>query len=246
MKRPLRQTRRIPREARGSRERHFSSVLERHQTRSYEPERLAAPPAPSLSVHTFDQQTSNCGPVKRRYVSYVPKKLGARTGAPVALVLHGQGASAEAMMVFQLEALSITWPMKKGSSSFTVTVCPPISTIPVCPTRGAGVRNTRSSGRLWTSSSTSANRKGSHLPCCDRRWERRIPGWTIQRRRYGSECCRQRPNAYVGVAAFMPFVGFSATAPQSLAWHAAPTSAVRDSAIDPALPPHYSTKCSRR
>src|SRR5215471_9060996 len=37
----------------------------------YEPERLAGSPVPGLTVHTFGQETSSCGVVERRYVSYV-------------------------------------------------------------------------------------------------------------------------------------------------------------------------------
>src|SRR3569623_1868576 len=67
----------------------------------YDPGRLATPPEPGLSVHTFDQVVLGCGAVERRYLSYVPPRLGAPSAAPVLIVLHGQGASAEAMMSIQ-------------------------------------------------------------------------------------------------------------------------------------------------
>src|SRR5678815_3012219 len=57
----------------------------------YEPERLTGAPAPGLAVHVFEQETARCGLATRRYVSYVPRALTARTAAPVLLVLHGQG-----------------------------------------------------------------------------------------------------------------------------------------------------------
>jgi predicted esterase len=48
-----------------------------------------------LTLHTFEQPTKACGPITRRYLSYVPARLGPRTSAPVLIMLHGKGANAE-------------------------------------------------------------------------------------------------------------------------------------------------------
>ena len=53
--------------------------------------------APGLTVHTFEQQTFTCGPLTRRYLEHLPPRLEARSSAPVLLVLHDAGESAEAM-----------------------------------------------------------------------------------------------------------------------------------------------------
>jgi poly(3-hydroxybutyrate) depolymerase len=48
-----------------------------------------------LTLHTFEQETTSCGSLTRRYLSYVPKNLGAASDAPVLFALHGSGANAE-------------------------------------------------------------------------------------------------------------------------------------------------------
>lgn len=62
-----------------------------------EPARSNAPLTRELSLHTFEQPTKACGSITRRYLSYVPSRLAARTSAPVLFVLHGKGANAEFM-----------------------------------------------------------------------------------------------------------------------------------------------------
>jgi poly(3-hydroxybutyrate) depolymerase len=63
-----------------------------------------------LELHTFSQSTKSCGPLVRRYISYVPKRLQQRSDAAVIIALHGAGASAEAFRNYQtrgrFEALS--------------------------------------------------------------------------------------------------------------------------------------------
>ncbi len=48
-------------------------------------------------VHTFDMQTPSCGPLTRRYVQLSPPGLPQRASAPVMVVLHDTGQSAETM-----------------------------------------------------------------------------------------------------------------------------------------------------
>lgn len=54
-----------------------------------------------LTVATFEQTTGSCGKLTRRYLSYVPDKLGSSTNAPVLMMLHGFGANAESMVELQ-------------------------------------------------------------------------------------------------------------------------------------------------
>jgi poly(3-hydroxybutyrate) depolymerase len=65
-----------------------------------EPRFSTAPLTRELSLHTFEQVTKSCGPLVRRYLSYVPNGLGSRCSAPVLLMLHGSGANAESARTF--------------------------------------------------------------------------------------------------------------------------------------------------
>ncbi len=49
----------------------------------------------SLTVNTFEQPTSRCGTLVRRYLSYVPAELPDASDAPVLIALHGSSANAE-------------------------------------------------------------------------------------------------------------------------------------------------------
>jgi poly(3-hydroxybutyrate) depolymerase len=60
-----------------------------------DPSRSDATLTQNLSVHTFEQTTKSCGPITRRYLSYVPSRLPSRASAPVLFMLHGSGANAE-------------------------------------------------------------------------------------------------------------------------------------------------------
>jgi predicted esterase len=51
--------------------------------------------ASGLAPHTFDMETFSCGPIVRRYLELVPLGLGSKSRAPVLIVLHDAGGSAE-------------------------------------------------------------------------------------------------------------------------------------------------------
>ncbi len=70
------------------------------RTARIEPGRSSAPLGTELTVHTFEQQTKSCGPLTRRYLSYVPDTLGPRSAAPVLIMLHGSRGNAEAARTF--------------------------------------------------------------------------------------------------------------------------------------------------
>lgn len=63
-----------------------------------------------LTLHTFDQETTHCGPIRRRYLTFVPSSLGAATSAPVFIALNGTGTDAESFRSFntlgRLDALA--------------------------------------------------------------------------------------------------------------------------------------------
>lgn len=56
--------------------------------------------ATGVRLSTFEQPTKDCGPVVRRYLSYIPKSLAAKSDAPVVIVLHGLSADAESMRTY--------------------------------------------------------------------------------------------------------------------------------------------------
>jgi len=206
----------------------------------YEPERLAAPPEPGLSVHTFDQEVSRCGTVRRRYLSYVPTSLAARSTAPVLIVLHGQGASAEAMMSFQTHGTFNRLADAKGLVVIYGNGLPTSLNF-------AGLLN---SGR-WRSE-PEVNPSGID----DVGYLDRIAGdllargviaggndlYLIGQSNGGGmalRAARERPEAYAGVAAFMPFVGFSPSPPPHLEHTRLRRVMFVYSYADPGLPPSY-------
>jgi poly(3-hydroxybutyrate) depolymerase len=206
----------------------------------YQPEQLAGPPAPGVSVHTFEQEVSSCGPALRRYISYVPATLGARTPAPVVIVLHGQGASAETMMSFQVRG---TFNRLADERGFVVAYGNGLPTV----FNFAGIPN---SGR-WRSEYTEL---GSTVDEVD--YLRRVVAdlaaraviaggndvYLVGQSNGGGmvlSAAHQQPDAYAGVAAFMPFVGFSPTAPETLAGARLRRVMFAYSAGDPGLPPSY-------
>jgi poly(3-hydroxybutyrate) depolymerase len=46
-------------------------------------------------LHTFDMETFSCGPIARRYLELAPRGVGSKSSAPVLIVLHDAGRSAE-------------------------------------------------------------------------------------------------------------------------------------------------------
>jgi poly(3-hydroxybutyrate) depolymerase len=206
----------------------------------YQPERLAVAPAPGLAVHTFDQATAGCGPVQRRYVSYVPPALGARTTAPVVLVLHGQGASAEAMMTFQTRG---TFNRLADEKRFVVVYGNGLPT----SFDIAGLPNSGRWRSEYTELGATVDELGYLRRIVDDLGARAVIAggndvYLVGQSNGGGmalSAARQRPDLYTGVAAFMPFVGFSPTAPTNLAGARLRRVLFAYSDADPALPPSY-------
>jgi poly(3-hydroxybutyrate) depolymerase len=70
------------------------------RTSRIEPRHSNAPLSDELTLNTFEQPTKACGPLTRRYLSYVPRALGPRSAAPVLIMLHGSRGNAEAARTF--------------------------------------------------------------------------------------------------------------------------------------------------
>ena len=56
-----------------------------------------------LTVHTFETPSRGCGPIVRRYLTYVPPSLSNETRAPVLILLHGGPDRAENMRSIQTQ-----------------------------------------------------------------------------------------------------------------------------------------------
>jgi poly(3-hydroxybutyrate) depolymerase len=54
-----------------------------------------------LRLYTFEQPTHSCGMLWRRYLCFVPNRLGPRSAAPVLMMLHGSGSNAESARTLQ-------------------------------------------------------------------------------------------------------------------------------------------------
>lgn len=64
------------------------------------PEVAELPLTDELTLHTFDQQTPRCGPIRRRYLRYVPSHLPLNSNAPVLFALNGTNGNAEGFQNF--------------------------------------------------------------------------------------------------------------------------------------------------
>jgi len=210
----------------------------------YDPGRLAAPPARGLAVHTFEQTSSRCGPIERRYLAYVPERLGARTAAPVVIVLHGQGGNAEAMMSFQTRGTFNTLADAKGFVVVYGNGAPTSFNFPGLP----------NSGR-WRAEGAGPDAEVNDLDYLARVIDDLaargvIAGpndvYLVGQSNGGGmalAAARLRPNSYRGVAAFMPYVGFDgADTPPSFAGTRLRRVLLADSARDPGLPPGYADR----
>lgn len=208
----------------------------------YEPGRLAAAPELGLSVHTFDQVVPGCGTVERRYLSYVPPRLGAASAAPVLIVLHGQGASAEAMMNFQTRGTFNRLADDKGLLVIYGNGLPTEYNL-------AGLAN---SGR-WRSEQGGPEGIDDvgYLDriVADLRGRGVIAGgndvYLIGQSNGGGmvlRAAREHPESYAGVAAFMPYAGWSQQAPPPLARTRLRRVMFAYSLVDPGLPPDYATR----
>ena len=70
-------------------------------TARFAPDETYLPLTGGLELHTFAQETVRCGPLTRRYLSFVPPGLPQSSSVPVLFALHGLGANAESVVDLQ-------------------------------------------------------------------------------------------------------------------------------------------------
>ncbi len=65
-----------------------------------DPAATTAPLNDELRLYTLEQPTKSCGSLMRRYLTFVPERLPAKSSAPVLIMLHGSSANAESARTF--------------------------------------------------------------------------------------------------------------------------------------------------
>ena len=95
--------------------------------------------ATHVRLSTFEQTTKDCGPVTRRYLSYVPQSLAAGSAAPVVIVLHGYGADAETMRSYITQGRFEALAERDGFIVVYGNAAPGVGTVPERP-NGGGFR----------------------------------------------------------------------------------------------------------
>jgi len=95
--------------------------------------------ATNVRLSTFEQPTKDCGPVTRRYLSYIPKSLAKKSSAPVVIVLHGLGADAESMRTYITQGRFETLAERDGFIVVYGNAAPGNATVPERP-NGGGFR----------------------------------------------------------------------------------------------------------
>jgi poly(3-hydroxybutyrate) depolymerase len=162
-----------------------------------------------LQVHALEQQTPRCGPIQRRYLSYVPPSLPRGSTVPVLLVLHSGPDRAEGMWAIQTRR---RFDMLASRNSFIVVYANAV------PGHGMGpsVPARPNEGRWQTNDLAAAEfdddeylqlvvedllRRG----VIDGQNEVFLVGQS-EGANLALQAAARRPDFYAGVAAFMPYV----------------------------------------
>jgi poly(3-hydroxybutyrate) depolymerase len=196
--------------------------------------------AAGLTVHTFDQATKRCGPLTRRYLSYLPRSFRAKSSAPVVIALHGHGASAEAFRDFQTHARFEALSERDGFIVVYANAAPGAATSPRLPNSGAWRQDPSSLEEVDDLGYLEAVRSDLQ--------KREVIDGTNQVFLVGQsngggmvlEAARSNPGRFAGFAALMPYAGRSPALPTP----ASPVGLTRVlfvySEADPGLPAGYS------
>lgn len=189
--------------------------------------------------HTFEQQTKACGPLTRRYLAYVPKRLPPRAGVPVVMALHGYGASAETFLDMQARNRFQALAERDGYVVVFANAAPGAATSAITPNSGAW--------RLGHAEDVDVDDVAYLDRVLDDLRGRDVVGGQNRVFLVGHSlgggmilaAARRQPARYAGLAALMPFAGWTPR-PPAAARGEPPPLLLMWSATDPGLPPRYS------
>jgi len=207
----------------------------------YQPEVLAPGTRTGAEVFTFEQETASCGIVTRRYVAHIPASVVRPTPAPVLIALPGRGANAESLRDFQAQGRFDELAERDG---FVVVYGNGLPS----PNSYEGLAN---SGEFRSEYNMELSNTVDELEYLRRTIDdlavRGVirgdnPVYLVGHSNGGGlalSATRRQPESYVGVAAFMPFVGFVPVAPTDLQNTKLDRVMFVLSLTDPALPQDY-------
>ena len=195
--------------------------------------------AAGLSLFTFDQHTPDCGPLVRRYLTYVPEALTEPSGAPILLLLPGTSSDAESMHQFMTGTRFVELAKRDGFVVVYANGAPGSSTVAERPNGG------RFSLNLTTAS-----------PVDDVEYLKLVVDDLVERGVVSGknplylaghsiggglalEAAMQNPQRYRGIAAIMPFDGVPPNAPQASKSYALDRVLFAFTRADPDLPTGY-------
>lgn len=200
---------------------------------------LFSPPS-GAALYTFEQTTPHCGMISRRYIAFVPKGLKANSDAPLVLVFHGHGGSAESQRDFQMHGRLDQLAQRDGFIAVYANAAPGEASTADLPNSGAWRQSVNDDGQvddfayidlLLGDLKTRGVTSGEN------------PLHLIGHSNGGGlvyEAATRNPNRYAGVAAMMPFAGFEPPAPpKQLAESSLRRLFFGYAPGDPGLPPDY-------
>lgn len=191
-----------------------------------------------ITVHTFEQQTRACGPLTRRYLAYVPRRLPARAAVPIVMALHGYGASAESFLDMQARNRFQALAERDGYLVVFANAAPGAATSAITPNSGAW--------RIGHAGDVDVDDVAYlDLVLEDLRRRDVVDGqnrvFLVGHSLGGGmilAAARRQPARYAGLAALMPFAGWTPRPPAS-ARGEPPPLLLMWSDSDPGLPPGY-------
>ncbi len=195
--------------------------------------------APGLELLTFEQPTPDCGPLLRRYLTYVPDSLDDGTDAAVLLVLPGTSSDAESMHSFMTGERFVTLADRDGFIVAYANGAPGPYTVSERP----------NGGRFWLSNQDSAqvdDREYLRLIIDDLQQRGTISGdnpvFLVGHSIGGGlalAAALESPQLYQGIAPIMPFEGIPPREPDPEEEYALDRFLLAYTHGDPDLPAGY-------
>lgn len=197
--------------------------------------------ATNVHVSTFEQPTKDCGRVTRRYLSYIPNSLAARSSAPVVIVLHGQGADAETMRTYITQGRWETLAERDGFIVVYGNAAPGAETVSERPNGGAF---RMASGQSQIDDFDYLQKIIDDLAARGR-ISGKNPVFLAGLSNGGGMAhvaALHDPNRYRGLAEVMPYPGTTVAVPPVAGGYALRRVLLAYSVTDPGLPPGYATQ----